>query len=88
MLLSVEDRDIQEGKLRMRSLANMTLTGELYKHNLITERIMHQVMFSLLFPGSSGEKRTDEGLELFCELMDTVGKKLDRPKAHQYMSHK
>jgi hypothetical protein len=86
LLLPADEREIQEAKLRMRTLANMKFVGELYKHNLITERIMHQVMFSLLFPGTASEKLTDEGLELFCELMDTVGKQLDRPKAQQYMS--
>jgi len=85
-LLPPEEKEMQEMKLRQRTMANMKFVGELYKHNLITERIMHQVMFSLLFPTHPGEKLTDEGLELFCELMDTVGKQLDRPKAQQYMA--
>jgi len=80
------EKEIDEKKLRDRMMAIMKFIGELYNHNLIKERTIHKVIFCCLFPTYCGDKLTDEGLELFCELMDTAGKKLDRPEAKKYMT--
>eukprot|EP00759_Apiculatamorpha_spiralis_P011412 PhF_6_TR18873/c0_g2_i1/m.27458/K03260/EIF4G; translation initiation factor 4G len=62
-----EEREIQESLHRKRTLSNMKFVGELFKYTLITERIMHQVLHDLIL----SEQTTDDGVELFCELLET-----------------
>lgn len=55
--------------------------GELYKLQMLTGKIMHDCIVSLL-------KSTDEeGYECLCKLLKTIGKFLDQPKAQVQTSN-
>ncbi|KAI9328860.1 armadillo-type protein [Obelidium mucronatum] len=64
-------------KLKRRVLGNVTFIGELFKLNMITEKIMHMCVFQLLTEvNSPGE----EEVESICKLMSTIGERLDHEK--------
>jgi len=61
----------KELKLRKRSLGNIRFIGELYKIGMLTGRIMHECVRKLLV------KTDEESLECLCNLVTTVGEKLE-----------
>ncbi|VDH90680.1 translation initiation factor 4G [Mytilus galloprovincialis] len=60
---------------RRRSLGNIRFIGELFKLKMLTETIMHECVFKLL------NSKDEESLECLCELLRTIGKKIDSEKA-------
>jgi len=66
-----------------RSMGNVKFVGELYKIELLTEKIMHQCIRKLL---GDIKNPAHEDVESLCSLMRTIGKKLDQEKAASYMS--
>ena len=56
--------------------------GELYKMQMLTERIMHECIKKLL---ANVDNPTEEEIEGLCRLMTTVGRLLDNPKARAHM---
>jgi translation initiation factor 4G len=98
--LSVEERqaladeDDLRFKLKRRSLGNIKFIGELFKLGMLTEKIMHSCITSLLMDGVKAYIKNDneenregaeEELESLCKLLATVGQKLDHPKAAKIM---
>ena len=69
-------------KDRRRGLNLIQFVGELYKLQMLTERIMHECIKKLL-----GDVKNPEGeqIEKLCRLLTTVGKSLDNPKARAHM---
>jgi len=77
----------QESRHRDKMIGNIRFVAELFKRALITEKIMHQIIFRLLY-GPEYQKKADKDfvppsldIELFCELIKPVGKQL----SHDYM---
>ena len=59
---------------RRRALGNIQFIGQLYRQKMLTERIMHACIQSLL--GNVDAPR-QEDVECLCKLLTTVGKPLD-----------
>ena len=62
---------------RSRAVGNIQFVGELFKKQMITEKIMHTLLRNFF----SQTQLDEEQLETFTELMKTVGKQLDTEKA-------
>ena len=67
---------------RKRMLGNIKFIGELFKKQMLTERIMHTCIMKLL-----GETKNpdEEDVEALCKLLSTIGGQLDHPKAKAHM---
>ncbi|KAK9816997.1 hypothetical protein WJX72_008042 [[Myrmecia] bisecta] len=70
-------REEAELKGRQRMLGNIQFIGQMYKHNMLTERIMHTLIRRLLGE-TDNPKRED--VECLCKLLSTVGRQLDESK--------
>lgn len=57
--------------LKKRRLGNIKFIGELYKLEMLTARIMHEIVKKLLSMGD------EESLDCLCNLLIIVGRKLD-----------
>ena len=85
--ISKEDTTEEKHEFKMlaqkrRMLGNIRFIGELYKLNMIVEKIMHECVQHLLQNGVDPE---EENLESACDLLTTIGKKLDHKKAKVHM---
>ncbi|GAA5923473.1 hypothetical protein JCM1841_001528 [Sporobolomyces salmonicolor] len=69
-------------KAKRRGLGLVRFIGELYRLQMLTERIMHECIKKLL---ANTENPEEEDVESLCRLLTTVGKGLDNPKAKQHM---
>lgn len=61
---------------KQRASGNIQFIGELYKHNMVTGRIIHTCIQRLLRDQTDMTNSTGD-LEACCELLITTGKKLD-----------
>ncbi|KAK9839712.1 hypothetical protein WJX81_007820 [Elliptochloris bilobata] len=82
----IEDRDAAaaELKARRRALGNIQFIGQLFKQKMLTEKIMHQCIVTLLGEVDAPKR---EDVECLCKLMATVGGQLDTgsQKGHELM---
>eukprot|EP00823_Brevimastigomonas_motovehiculus_P009362 TRINITY_DN9028_c0_g1_i1.p1 TRINITY_DN9028_c0_g1~~TRINITY_DN9028_c0_g1_i1.p1 ORF type:complete len:250 (-),score=48.03 TRINITY_DN9028_c0_g1_i1:43-759(-) len=70
----------------MRTLGNIRFIGELYKKNVMSEKIMHNCVQLLVGQNLTNlDEIEEEDVELLCNLLSTVGKKLDHEKAQPHM---
>ncbi|TFY80693.1 hypothetical protein EWM64_g3314, partial [Hericium alpestre] len=69
-------------KAKRRGLGLIRFIGELFKLQMLTERIMHECIKKLL---GNVENPEEEEIESLCKLLSTVGAILDTPKAHAHM---
>ncbi len=72
--------DVQ--KARRQGLGLIKFIGELFKMQMLTERIMHECVKKLL---RNVENPEEEEIESLCVLLTTVGQLMDRPKAQAHM---
>ncbi|KAJ6722637.1 EUKARYOTIC TRANSLATION INITIATION FACTOR 4G-LIKE [Salix koriyanagi] len=79
---SEQEREEQRIKTRRRMLGNIRLIGELYKKKMLTERIMHECIKTLL---GQYQNPDEEDVESLCKLMSTIGEMIDHPKAKEHM---
>jgi len=79
---SEAEATIRKDAAMKRSMGNVKFVGELYKIELLTERIMHQCIRKLL---GDIKNPAPEDVESLCNLMKTIGSKLDIEKAKSYM---
>ena len=69
-------------KAKRQGLGLIKFIGELFKLQMLTERIMHECVKKLL----GNVENPEEGeIESLCQLLKTVGQLLDVPKARMYM---
>ncbi|TFK23170.1 hypothetical protein FA15DRAFT_670779 [Coprinopsis marcescibilis] len=69
-------------KAKRQGLGLIKFIGELFKLQMLTERIMHECVKKLL---GNVENPEEEEIESLCKLLTTVGGLLDTPKAHAHM---
>jgi len=69
-------------KAKRHGLGLIKFIGELFKLNMLTERIMHECIKKLLANHQDPEEEETESL---CKLLTTVGKQLDHQKAKDHM---
>ncbi|CAE6445406.1 unnamed protein product [Rhizoctonia solani] len=69
-------------KAKRQGLGLVRFIGELFKLQMLTERIMHECIKKLL---SNILNPEEEEIESLCELLKTVGQSLDNPKARNHM---
>lgn len=69
-------------KAKRRGLGLIRFIGELFKLQMLTERIMHECVKKLL---SNVENPEEEEIESLCKLLTTVGQLLDNAKARAHM---
>jgi translation initiation factor 4G len=69
-------------KVRRRGLGLIQFIGELYKLQMLTERIMHECIKKLL---GNVDNPEEEEIESLCRLLTTVGQLLDNVKARAHM---
>lgn len=80
--LTPEEREEKRVKAKRRTLGNVRFIGELYKSNMLTERIMHECIKKLL---GEYEPPEEEDIEALCKLMSTIGHLIDHPKAKEHI---
>jgi translation initiation factor 4G len=68
-------------KARRRGLGLIRFIGELFKVQMLTERIMHQYIKKLL---ANVENPKEDEIENLCMLLTTVGGLLDKPKTRAH----
>ena len=69
-------------KAKRRGLGLIKFIGELFKLQMLTERIMHECVKKLL---GNVDNPEEEEIESLCKLLTTVGKSLDTQKARAHM---
>ena len=78
----VHEREERMRQARRRMLGNIRFIGELFKKQMLSERIMHTCIQKLL---SDPEKPDEEDVEALCKLLSTIGGQLDHQKAKSHM---
>ena len=69
-------REEKRGKVKRRKLGNIRFIGELFKQSILTDRIMHYCVQSLLNHGNI-EDPDEENIEALCHLLTMIGKQLE-----------
>ncbi|KAG0708593.1 hypothetical protein DFH29DRAFT_987076 [Suillus ampliporus] len=69
-------------KAKRQGLGLIKFIGELFKLQMLTERIMHECVKKLL---GNVENPEEEEIESLCQLLKTAGQLLDTPKARAHM---
>ncbi|RIA97814.1 armadillo-type protein [Glomus cerebriforme] len=78
----MSDEYYAAAKAKRQGLGLIRFIGELFKLNMLTERIMHECIKKLIIVQGSPEEAEMESL---CKLMNTVGEQLDhiKPNPHE-----
>ena len=89
-----EDMDFRRMKIKKQMLGNIKFIGQLYKKNLLKEKIMRFCIASLLkLESNDGKKFFDSGdtemdeedHEAICNMFTTIGLTIDRSPAADFM---
>ena len=81
----ISNDPITHATLKRRRLGNIKLIAELFKRKLLPEQIVHIVIQRLLLM-SSNDEPTEEDTETVCKLLESAGRRMDRPAAADFMS--
>lgn len=69
--LMKEELDEQKTRYRRRAVGTVRFIGELYKINMLNDKIMHQCIQLLL------SNEDEDSLECLCKLLTTIGKNIE-----------
>jgi len=74
-------REEKRGKIKRRMLGNIRFIGELFKKRMLSGKIMHRCVMSLLNNGDITHP-DEEDIEALVKLLTTVGKTLEAAVSH------
>lgn len=78
----LSDEYYEAQKAKRRGLGLVRFIGELFKFQMLTEKIMHLCIQRLL---SNAQTPEEEEVESLCKLMTTIGKLLDEGRSRSYV---
>jgi len=73
-----DEREAAERRVKQRTLGNVRLIAELYRKDVVTEKIVHLCVRDLLEPVGTGKDALphEDSIEAVCEMVSISGKKL------------
>lgn len=88
---SDEDKIEYLDQTKRKMMGNIKFIGDLFKHKLIHESIIHHIIAKMLSPDGNWQeeqiarRKLDDQLEGCCRMLETVGKQIDSEKAQEWI---